>query len=293
MTQGYSTTSATETSATPEFAPLVDPTIRTATPAKRRLRLRDILTQGPVISVLASRDFKVKYKQSLLGPLWLVFQPLALLVAFLVAFRGLGKVETSGVPYVVFTLVGLSAWTFFSASMTIGSSSLLTNATFVRYTPCPRSAFPIAAVIASLPAFVVTAVAAVVGAGVTGVLSPRVLLLPLGLVWLFVLTLGAVGIASSLAVRYRDVIQALPFLLSVGVFFAPIGYSLAGLSPFMRKVVELNPIAGLIEAWRWMVIASYHPSMTAVTVSLVLTVGLAFLGWRVFTGREPTMADVI
>jgi len=293
MTQGYSTTSATETSTTPAFAPLVDPTVRTATPAKRRLRVRDVLTQGPIISVLASRDFKVKYKQSLLGPVWLVFQPVALLVAFLVAFRGLGKVATSGVPYVVFTLVGLSAWTFFQASMTIGSSSLLTNATFVRYTPCPRSAFPIAGVIASLPAFVVTALAAVVGAAVTGVLSVRVLLLPFGLLWLLILTLGAVGIAASLAVRYRDVIQALPFLLSVGVFFAPIGYSLAGLSPFMRTVVELNPITGIIEAWRWMLVASYRPSMTAVTVSLVVTVVVAIIGWRVFSGREPTMADVI
>ena len=73
--------------------------------------------------------------------------------AFLVAFRGLGNVQTSGVPYVVFTLVGLSAWSFFQASMTIGTASVITNVAYVRFTPCPRPAFPLAAIIASLPSF--------------------------------------------------------------------------------------------------------------------------------------------
>jgi ABC-type polysaccharide/polyol phosphate export permease len=285
------------TSSTPAplgaLPPLEDPSVRVVAPAKRRIRLRDILRHGQIVRVLAGRDFKVKYKQSLLGPLWLVFQPLALLLAFLVAFRGLGKVATSGIPYVVFTLVGLSAWTFFAASMTIGSSSILTNANFVRFTPCPRSAFPIAGIIASLPALVVTAGAAFVTAAATGSLSVRVVLLPLGLAWLFILTIGAVGIGAALAVRYRDVIQALPFLLSVGVFFAPIGYSLAGLSPFMRRVVEFNPMTGVIEGWRWMFLANYHPALGPIVVSLVMTAAVAVLGWIVFSRREPTMADVI
>jgi lipopolysaccharide transport system permease protein len=273
--------------------PLEDAVDRLVVPARRRVRLRDIFGHGEVIRVLAVRDFKAKYKQSMLGPLWLIFQPLALLVAFLVAFRGLGKVATSGIPYAVFTLVGLSAWTFFQASMTIGASSILTNASFVRFTPCPRSAFPIAAIIASLPSFAVTAAAAVIGAAFSGVLSARVLLLPLGLVWLLVLTIGAVAFAASLAVRFRDVISALPFLLQVGVFFAPVGYSLAGLSPFMRKVVELNPMTGLIESWRWMMLSGYQPHLPAVVVSLVLTPVIALMGWLVFSRRETTMADVI
>ena len=267
--------------------------VRVVVPARRRIKLRDIAGHAAVIRVLAGRDFKIKYKQSVLGPLWLVFQPLALLAAFLVAFRGLGKVATSDIPYAVFTLVGLSAWTFFQASMTIGAASLLTNATFVRYTPCPRTAFPIAAVIASLPAFAVTAAGAFVCALATGVLSPRVVLLPIGLAWLLLLTLGSVALAGSLAVRYRDVIQALPFLLSVGLFFAPIGYSLAGLSPFMRKLVELNPMTGLIEAWRWMMLSGYHPRLSVILISLVMTAVVAVAGWVVFARREPTMADVI
>src|SRR3954463_4240649 len=101
------------------------PAERLIVPTKRRIRARDLLKDASVIRVLASRDFKVKYKQSLLGPLWLVFQPLALLAGFLVAFRGLASVGTSGIPYTVFVLPGLAAWAFFQASMTIGSGSVL------------------------------------------------------------------------------------------------------------------------------------------------------------------------
>src|SRR3954451_15246855 len=98
-------------------ASLVDPVERVIKPAKRRLRARDLVKDTAVIRVIASRDFKVKYKQSALGPLWLVFQPLALLLAFLVAFQGLGNVHTSNIPYVLFALVGLTVWAFFQAAM--------------------------------------------------------------------------------------------------------------------------------------------------------------------------------
>ena len=273
--------------------PLEAPVERVIVPTKRRLKLRDLVREGPVIRVLAARDFKVKYKQSMLGPLWLVFQPLALLAAFLVAFRGLADVQTSGIPYVTFALVGLSAWAFFQASMTIGAASLITNMAFVRYTPCPRPAFPVAAIIASLPSFAVTAAGAVVAAAATGVLSPRVLLLPLGLVWLVALTVGVIAIVSALAVRYRDIISALPFLLQVGLFLAPVGYSLAELSPAVRVIVDLNPLTGVIEAFRWMMLDGYVASFEPLGVSLVATTLLLGAGWRVFTRLETTMADEI
>ena len=272
---------------------LEDPVERVIAPAKRRLRPRDLFAHGAVVKVLAVRDFKAKYKQSLLGPLWLVFQPLALLAAFFVAFRGLGDVDTFGIPYAAFALTGLTVWTFFQASMTIGAASILTNFAFVRFTPCPRTAFPIAATIASLPAFAVTAIGAIATAAVTGHLSARVVLLPLAAVWLMLLTLGAVGIVSALAVRYRDIISALPFLLQVGLFFAPVGYSLASLSPAVRRIVELNPLTGLIEAVRWMVLDSYYPHAGLVVSSIVLTLITAVAGWLVFSRRETTMADDI
>ena len=246
-----------------------------------------------VIRVIAARDFKIKYKQSVLGPLWLVFQPLALLLAFIVAFRDLANVETGGVPYVVVALVGLSAWSFFQAAMTIGSASLISNMSFIRYTPCPRLTFPIAAIIASLPSFAVPAAGALIAAAATGNLSPGAALLPVGLAWLLVLTAGIVGISSALAVRYRDVISILPFLLQVGVFLAPVGYTLASLSGTLATLVELNPLTGVIEAWRWMVISGYDPELGPIFVSLAETLALAVAGWWFFSRSETTMADEI
>jgi len=270
-----------------------EPALRVIVPAKRRLRLRDLPRHASVIRVIAARDFKVKYKQSLLGPLWLVFQPLALLLAFLVAFRGLGNVASSGIPYAVFALVGLCAWAFFQAAMTIGTASLVSNINFVRYTPCPRTAFPLAAIIASLPSFAITAVAAIIAAAATGQLSLRVLLLPLGLAWLLLLTAGVVGVLSVVCVRYRDVNSALPFLLQLGTFLAPVGYSLAELSTPLRYVVEANPLTGVIEGLRWMMLSGYSPIAEPIVFSLAATVVVAAAGWLLFTRRETTVADEI
>jgi lipopolysaccharide transport system permease protein len=272
---------------------VVQTTERIVRPAKRRLRLRDLLREGPVIRVLAARDFRVKYKQSILGPIWLVVQPLALLAGFVIAFRGLANVKTAGVPYLPFTMVGLSAWALFQSALMVGTLSVIANATYVRFTPCPRPAFPIAAVIASLPSFGVTALGALVVTAAAGTLSPRCVLWPVGLAWLLVVILAIVGITSSLAVRYRDIVNVLPLVLQLGLLVAPVGYPLSKLSAPVRTIVEMNPITGVMEAFRWMVLAGYHPSTTAIGISLLESVILAAVSWRLFASLEPTMADEI
>jgi ABC-type polysaccharide/polyol phosphate export permease len=274
-------------------ARLESPSERVIVPAKRRIQVADLIRDASIIRVLAARDFKVKYKQSILGPLWLVIQPVALLVAFVIAFRGVADVESSGVPYALFALVGLSVWAFFSAAATIGTASVVTNVSFVRFTPCPRHAFPIAAVIASLPSFGVAATAAVGVAVATGDLAARAVLLPLALVWLSVLTVGTVAISSALAVRYRDIPSALPFVLQVGVFLAPIGYSLPSLSSTIGVLVSLNPLTGIIEATRWMMLSGYQPSVEPILASLGATAVIALFGSWLFARLEPTMADLI
>jgi lipopolysaccharide transport system permease protein len=272
--------------------PLEEPVVRVMRHVKRRIRVADIWRQREVLQVIAARDFKVKYKQSLLGPLWLVFQPIALLAAFLVAFRHLAHVE-SGTPYAVFALVGLSAWSFFQASMTMGTASLISSGTLVRFTRCPRFAFPIAGLLASLPIYGITIAAAIVAAAIGGTLTPRLLLLPLAVVWLFLLTGGIVAITSSLTVRYRDVLSAMPFLLQVGLFFAPVGYPIHALGPTVRKLVELNPLTGLMETTRWMFIGDYHLGTSLVAYSLVATALLVAAGWWIFARLEVTMSDEI
>lgn len=273
--------------------PLEEPLERLIVPTKRRVRLRDIVRHRNVIRVLAARDFKARYKQAVMGPVWLFVQPLVMLLAFLVAFRGLGHVRSSGQPYVVFVLVGLTAWAFFSSSVSMGTGSLAANGNFIRFTPVPRVAFPVAGIISSAPAFLITATAMIVAAIVDGALSPRVMLLPFGLAWLMLLIAGVVAMLSSVTVRYRDITGVLPFILGIGVFFVPVGYSLSGLSSHIRVLVELNPLSGIIESWRWMVLPGYSPRILPIVLAMALTVGILIIGWRVFTRLEPFMADVI
>src|ERR1700722_10935579 len=166
--------------------PRIDPRVRVISATKRRVTLRSALQIGDFLRVLAARDMKVKYKQSTLGPLWLVFQPLALLIAFIVAFKGLGNVNTGDIPYAVFALVGLSAWTYVQTALTICVPSMLSNIQLVRWTPAPRLALLTSGLISSLPPYGITVAAAIVAAAVTGHLSPRVLLLPAATIWLIV-----------------------------------------------------------------------------------------------------------
>ena len=266
---------------------------RVIVPAKSRLTLRDLYRDIPVVRVLAGRDFKVKYKQSLLGPLWLIIQPLALMAAFFVAFRSLAGIETGGIPYALFVLVGLCVWAFIQAAMTMGTASLISNYHLVRLTPCPRLAFPIASLVASLPAMAVTGVAALGLAAVTGNLSPRVLLLPLGVAWVFLFTAGVVAICSAITVRFRDMMNVLPFLLQLGVFVSPVGYPTSELGPNVERLVNLNPLTGIIETWRWMVLPVEAPAALPVLVSLALTALLLVGGWILFSRLEVKMADEI
>lgn len=275
-----------------EALPLESAEIKRIVAAKRRIRVSELHRDLPVIGVLASRDFKVKYKQSLLGPLWLFFQPFALFAGFLIAFRGRSAVG-HGIPYVVFALTGLMIWSFFQAAMTIGTASIITNFHLVRFTPCPRLAFPLAGIVASLPSLVVPTVGALIAAAATGSLSVRALLLPLVFAWLLLLTAGTVALACSLAVRFRDIINVLPFMLTLGLFLAPVGYPLAGLSHALRGLIDVNPLTGLLEACRWMMLSRYQPSVIAIVISLAATAAVVSLGWRVFTRLETTMADEI
>lgn len=262
-------------------------------PVKTRIRLSNLPAMLPVVRVLAVRDFKAKFKQSLLGPAWIFLQPLALLAAFLVGFRAVAVVSTSGIPYVLFVLVALGAWTYFQASLSMGAVSLVTNGLLMQRTACPRLAFPVAALIANLPSAAVPLVAGLAAAAITGDLSIRVLLLPLGLVWLLAVTAGTVAITSALAVRYRDLTAVLPLILQVGVFFSPIGYQASNLPSSIRLLIGLNPLAGVMEIWRWMVLPIGAPDWRLVAISAAVTAVLVIGGWMVFTRAEPTMADIV
>jgi lipopolysaccharide transport system permease protein len=262
-------------------------------PAKSRLPLRQTLTYGPLIRALAKRDLKARYKQSVLGPAWVIFQPLALLAAFSVGFRSVAHVQIPGnVPYALFVLTGLIVWTYFQAVIMVAAGSIVANYELVRWTACPRLALPVATLVANLPSFAIPFLAALIAAGAGGYLWLGTLVVPALFLWLLVLV-GAFGLfLSALSVRARDMLSVLPFLLQVTIFLCPIAYNTGQLSPVLRTLIAINPLTGLIDVWRWALLG-VAPSRTAVAISLGMTAAGALAAWRTFGRFEVRMADEI
>jgi lipopolysaccharide transport system permease protein len=235
----------------------------------------------------------VKFKQSLLGPAWLIFQPLALLGAFVVGFRHFAHVHSAGVPYAVFTLVGLTVWTYFQIAVTMAAASLISNYIILKRTPCPRLAFPIASLVTNLPALAVPLGASLGLAVVLGVVTARLAFFPVALVWLFVVTAATALLLSALSAWTRDVISFLPFAMQLGLFVSPIGYPLTSMSTALRSLLALNPLTGLIEFWRWTILSVHDVHFGVIAISAVVTCVLAVTAWTLFARTEAVVADII
>jgi lipopolysaccharide transport system permease protein len=256
-----------------------------------KLKGREGSQYWDVSRVIAARDYKAKYKQSLLGPAWLLLQPALLLLGVLVAFKGTDA--TAPIPLVLFAASGLASWVFFQAAMIIGTASISGNWNLVRRTACPRLALPTGAVLASLPAFAVPCAVAIVIAAVNGQLSAKAFLLPVVLIWLLVLTVSFCLFTSAVTVYFRDLNSALPFLLQVGLFITPVAYPRTLLGEPLETVMLFNPLTGVIEASRWTIVGDASIDGGAIAIGLVLTAVAAIVGFFTFWRLEPMMADYI
>lgn len=265
---------------------------RTMRPAKRRLHLRDILTSRRVAWMIGQRDLKAKYKQSALGPLWLVIAPIGMLAAVTIAFSGVTKVHTAHVPYVLFALVGLLVWTYFQLSITVGAGSIVGNATLVRRSTVPRLGLVIGGLLGNLPATLVMLASATVLAAAEGVLHVQALLIPVLLAWLLVFVGSVALLVSSVAVRFRDVVAVIPLVIQAGLFVSPVGYGLDSAPAHIRTLLMFNPISGLIEAWRWSLLG-IPADGTVVAIGLGWTALVMVVGWQVFARLEVHFSDVV
>jgi lipopolysaccharide transport system permease protein len=261
-------------------------------PSDARVHLRDVLGYGALLRALASRDIKARYKQTFLGPAWVVFQPLALLAAFSVGFKSVANVNTGGVPYFLFAMVGLTVWTYFQATVMVAAGSIVNNYSLVRWTACPRLAMPLAGLFSSSPSLAVTGGVTLIAAGIAGYLWVGALVIPFLIVWLVCLTAAAAVFLAAIAVRARDVASALPFLLQITVFLAPVAYPTTQLSSWLQTAISLNPVTGLVESWRWALLG-ITPDMTAVGLALGLTVLALVVAWKTFSAVEVVMSDEI
>src|SRR3954447_5831056 len=270
---------------------LVDTTLRVTLPAKRRIRLSDLWSSRHVGFMLGLRDIKAKYKQSALGPLWLVLQPLGMLAAVSIAFSKVTSVDTGSVPYITFALVGLAVWTYVQMAITVAPQVLQANYQVVRRSPCPRLAFVTGTLVSVLPPLGVVFTASVVAAAISGTLSVQALVMPVLVAWLLLMTFGFTLLVTAIGGRFRDAVAMAPLVVQAGIFLTPVGYPLSAAGNF-AKVLAFNPASGIIESWRWSLLGS-TPDMFAVIVAIVETIVMVLLGWYVFGRMETRFADYV
>lgn len=261
-------------------------------PVTRRVRVPDIWRTWRVVRIVALRDIKIKYKQSALGPLWLLIQPIGLLAAVTIAFNAVTNVDTGNIPYQLFALVGLAVWTFFQLTFSAATVAMVSNSVLIRRSQCPRVSFITAAVFSNLPPLLVMLAVTLGWMIIRGDVPLSTLALPLMILWLFVLCWGTVTLVASIAARFRDVIAMVPLIIQGGLFVSPVGYPVNSGGKGLSTLLAFNPLTGLIEAWRWCLLGT-HPAVWMLYISLGVTLALAVFAWRVFARMEVDFADYI
>ena len=254
---------------------------------------RDLIAHRDLFYFLAWRDVKVRYKQTVLGAAWAILQPLLTMVVFTILFGKLAKVPSEGEPYAIFSYAALLPWNFFSSAVTNSSNSLVGNANLITKVYFPRLVIPGAAVGAALVDFVIaSAMLFLMMAWYRVPYSANLLMFP-PLVALTTLVAFGVGMwTSALNVKYRDVRYALPFVIQLWMFVTPIIYPLSFIPAHWRWLLRLNPLSGIIEAFRDAIFGRAF-DWRELGFSAVITFALVFYSLYTFRRMEREFADVI
>lgn len=240
------------------------------------------------------RDIRVRYKQSLLGIVWAILQPLSLMAVFTVVFSYLARVPTDGVPYPVFSYSALLPWTFFAASVGVGVPSVVANMQLVTKIYLPREIFPIASICASFVDFLVaSSIFLVLMLFYQIPLHVTVLYVPLLLGVQVLLTLGVTLLAAAANVFYRDVRFIIPLGLQLWMYASPIIYPISMVPERLQPLYMLNPMASLIHSYRRSILLGQPPVWSNLLVCTVIAVLLAIAGYTSFKRVEGLFADII
>jgi lipopolysaccharide transport system permease protein len=243
---------------------------------------------------LVWRDVKVRYKQTVLGVGWAILQPLLTMVVFSAVFGGFAKIPSDGVPYPIFAYVALLPWNYFAGAFSRSGQSLVNSANLITKVYFPRLIIPISAALAGLVDF---AVAFVILLGMMlfyGIRpTPALWTLPL-FILLALITALAVGLwLAALNVKYRDVGYIIPFLAQLWLYASPVAYPTSLVPERWRLLFSLNPMAGVIDGFRWALLGTATLDWRVLAISCLIVVVILFSGLAYFNRTEEVFADVI
>jgi lipopolysaccharide transport system permease protein len=254
---------------------------------------RELWHHRELLGFLVWRDVKIRYKQTALGSLWAVLQPLLAMLIFCGLFSRVVTIATGGPPYALFVFAGLVPWTFFANALTLSSTSLVGNEQMIRKTYFPRLFIPLGTIFA-------LGLDLLVGLGFMGlllvyyhwVISPTLLWLPVFLMAGVLATTGAGLVLAALNVYFRDIKYVVPFAVQMAFFLTPVIYPLSRLPARLRTFVALNPMTGVIEGFRHALLgipAAWGPAVLSLGVSATWFVA----GLFAFRRMERDFADVV
>jgi lipopolysaccharide transport system permease protein len=259
------------------------------------LNLRDLWVYRELVFFMVWRDVKVRYKQTLLGMSWAIIQPIMTMLVFTFLFGQVAKLPTDGIPYPVFSFTALLPWGLFTTALNSGSRSLVTHNNMVTKIYFPRLILPMASVFAGLVDFAIAFVI-LIGLMFYYKVTPAWNLmwtLPLYLLLAIITALGVALWLSAVNVQYRDVNQALPFLTQFWLFATPVAYSASVISAKWQIVYSLNPMAGVVNGFRWALLGTGNGPDVTFWVSASISILILISGLFYFRSMEKTFADTI
>ena len=261
--------------------------------------LKELYRYRDLIWLFFKRNYSTKYKQTILGPMWLILSPIITVTLYSLVFGGLGKLSTDGIPHFVFYLCSNALWTFFATSLTQTSTTFTANAAIMGKVYFPRLVMPISSVLTGMLDMVIQLgilVVVMLGYAVSGyrfALGPTLLLAPLLILQTGMLGLGFGIIIASLTTKYRDLAVLVGFGVSLWMYATPVVYT-AGLIPEKYLgLYMLNPMSPVMECWRHAVIGSGTFLWGYWGMSWVITLGVLFLGVVLFSHIEKTFMDTV
>lgn len=244
---------------------------------------------------LTWRDIKVKYKQTVIGAAWAIFQPIVTMVVFTVIFGKLAKMPSDGIPYPIFVYTGLVFWTLFSSGLSHASSTFMENERIVTKVYFPRIILPVSSIITNIVDFIIASVI-LIGMMIYYHYVPSLwglAIFPLLIVMTIFSTLGIGLLFGSLNVKYRDVRFVLPFFIQLLIFITPVIYPISIVSERFRWILGLNPMAGVIDTARVGILGVGHINWLLLGISAISMVIYCLLGYFYFKKVERYFADVI
>ena len=256
--------------------------------------LRELYRYKELLWVWMMREISIRYKQSVLGALWAIIQPLSSMIIVSVIFGYFVKVPTDGAPYPIFFYSALLPWTFFSTSITFAVPSLINNLNLVTKIYFPREIFPIASIGAAFLDFLVASILFL-----ALIILYRLpfnfmyIWLPLLIIIQILFTLGISFFASSIIVFYRDIRFIVPIGLQLWMYLSPVVYPVSTVPSKFQTIYMLNPMASIIDSYRRIILHGQPPQWNYLALGGIITFIIVILGYLSFKKHEPSFADII